>query len=179
MNSCIPNKMTSSRHNLSWFNRSLRRLARSKQRLYNKAKRSGNPRHCHWDDFRSARQRMHKNLKATRDTYVSDYLGKAIEENPKRFWTYINHLKQENPGVADLKANGKVISEGSAKSELLNKHFASVFTKEDVTNIPVVGNDPAPTMGPLIIPTPGVIKQLKLLKQHNMVFPRGFLRNMR
>ena len=40
MDACIPHKMTSSRYNLPWFNRSLRRQSRAKQRLYNKAKRS-------------------------------------------------------------------------------------------------------------------------------------------
>ena len=39
MNACIPHKMTSSHYNLPWFNRSLRRQPRAKQRLYNKAKR--------------------------------------------------------------------------------------------------------------------------------------------
>ena len=46
MDAHIPYKMSSSRHNLPWFNRSLRRQSRAKQRLYNKAKRSGNP--THW-----------------------------------------------------------------------------------------------------------------------------------
>ena len=54
----IPHKMTSSRYSLPWFNRSLRRQSRTKQRLYNKAKKSGNP--VHWNEFRSARKRLQK-----------------------------------------------------------------------------------------------------------------------
>ena len=45
MDACIPHKMTSSRYNLPWFKRSLRRQSRAKQRLYNKAKRSRNQQH--------------------------------------------------------------------------------------------------------------------------------------
>ena len=83
----MPNKLSSSRYILPWFNRSLRRQT-TKQRLYNKAKKSENPEH--WNEFRDARKRLQKNLKSTRETYISDFLGYAIEENPKRVWWYIN-----------------------------------------------------------------------------------------
>lgn len=39
----VPHKITSSRLNLPWFNRSHRRLCRKKQRSYNKAKKSNKP----------------------------------------------------------------------------------------------------------------------------------------
>ena len=83
MDDHIPHKVSSSRYNLPWFNRPMRRQARAKQRLYNKAKKSGNP--THWHQFRAAKKRMHQSLKTARDGYVSDFLGKAIEENPKCF----------------------------------------------------------------------------------------------
>ena len=75
----------------------MKRLARRKQRLYNKAKSSGkqNDRKA----FRVGRKLMHKRLKEARDAYISDYLGEAIEENPKRFWSYIKQLKKEEPGI--------------------------------------------------------------------------------
>ena len=41
MDDHVPHKMTSSRYNLPWFDRTLRRQCRRKQRLYNKAKASG------------------------------------------------------------------------------------------------------------------------------------------
>ena len=108
MDACIPHKMTSSRYNLRWFNRSLRRQSRAKQRLYNKAKRSQNPQH--WSEFRDARKRLHKNLKSAREKYVSDYLGESIKENPKRFWSFVKHLKKDDPGVADFKVDGQIIT---------------------------------------------------------------------
>ena len=39
MDSCIPTKMTTTRHNVPWINRTLIRLTRNKQRLFNKAKK--------------------------------------------------------------------------------------------------------------------------------------------
>ena len=144
---------------VSWFNRSLRRQTRAKKRLYDKAKKSGNP--VHWNEFRAARKRLQKKLKSAREAYISDFLGDAIKENPKRFWSYIKQLKNVDPSVSDFKVDGKIVSDGRAKSEILSKQFSSVFTNEDLTTIPAVGTVPKPAIGPLIITIPGVIKQLQ------------------
>ena len=119
MDACIPHKMTSSRYNLPWFNRSLRRQSRAKQRLYNKAKRSQKK---HWSEFRDARKRLHKKLKSGREGYVSGFLGESIKDNPKRFWPFIKDLKIDDPGVANFKVDGQIISNSETKSDLLNKH---------------------------------------------------------
>ena len=39
MDSCIPHKFTTSRHNVTWLNGSLRRQTRKRRRLYNRAKK--------------------------------------------------------------------------------------------------------------------------------------------
>lgn len=161
MDACMPHKTTSSRHNLPWFNRSLRRESRAKQRLYNKAKRSQNPHH--WSEFCDARKRLHKNLKSAREKYVSDYLGETIKVNPKRFRSFIKHLKKDDPGVADFKVDGQIISDSEMKSDLLNKQLSNVYTKEDLDSLPAVGHSPKPTIGSLIVTLPGVIKQLASL----------------
>lgn len=84
MDSCIPHKFTTSRHNLPWFNRSLRRQTRLKQRLYNRAKKSG--RQSHWNKFKLVRKQLLKNLNRTRNDYLSaDLLGDSIKQNPKAF----------------------------------------------------------------------------------------------
>ena len=105
MDSCIPYKMTSSRYNLPWFNRSLQRQSRAKQRLYNKAKKTGSEHH--WNKFFAARKHMHKNLKLAREEYIGGHLSEAIKVNPKRFWSYIKRLEQENPEIADFEVDGK------------------------------------------------------------------------
>ena len=171
MDTCIPHRMTCLRFNVPWFNRTLRRQTRAKQRLYNKTKKSGNP--TPWNDFRAARKRLHKSLKSARENYTSDYQGESIEENPTHFWSYIKQLKNEDPGLAGFKVHGKIISDGNLKAELLSNHFSSVFTHENLTDIPVVGTDMKPSMGPLTVTVPGVIKQLESLKPHKASGPDG------
>ena len=124
MDTFIPHRTTSSRHNLPWFNRSLKRLVKAKQRLYNKARKSG---HCtDWSKFRAARKHLHSRLKIARNTYVSEYLTEAVANNPKRFWSYIKQVKQDDVGVADLEVDGLNISDGQSKAEILNSLVASL-----------------------------------------------------
>lgn len=162
MNTCIPNKLTSSRYNLPWFNRPLRRLSRAKQRAYNKAKKSGKD--SDWSKYRNMKKSMRNQLKSARDTYISDYLGDAIKENPKRFWLFIKQLNQDDPGVADLEVNNEIIHEAQRKSEILNNYFSSVYTDGNINEIPDVGENPTPGINPLIITVQGVLKQLDSLK---------------
>jgi len=71
---------------------------------------------------------MHKDLKTARYTYISDYLGEAVKDNPKRFWSYIKQLQKDNPGIVDFEINGSIISDNKSKIEISNKQFSRVFT---------------------------------------------------
>ncbi|CAB4015860.1 Hypothetical predicted protein [Paramuricea clavata] len=82
---------------------------------------SGTP--TYWHQFRAARRRLHHDLKTARDIYMSEYLGDAIEENPKRFWSYVKQLKQDNLGVADLEIDGILISDDKLSLKSLISSF--------------------------------------------------------
>lgn len=105
-------------------------------------------------------------MKSVRENYISDYLGEAIVENPKLFWSYIlKQLKNDDPGETDLKGDGKIMRDGNLKAELLSNHFSTVSTQEDLSDILIVGRtDMKPRIGTLTVTVPGVIKQLESLK---------------
>ena len=94
MGKCVPHKMTSSRFNLPWFDRTLRRAVKKKQRLYNKAIKSGKA--SDWEDFREFRRKTHKLIKNNRSTYIRETLGSAIKEEPKILDIYQN-VKARKP----------------------------------------------------------------------------------
>ena len=121
IDNCVPHKTTSSRHNLPWFTRSLRRQTRSKQRPYNKAEKSGNE--SHWAKYRESKRKVHSNLKVARENYVSDFLGGSIKKTPR-----------DDIGISDFEINGKTVSDREHKAQLLSEHFSSVFTQK----IPVI-----------------------------------------
>ena len=73
----------------------------------------------------------------------------------------------------DNKIDNRIIGDGKAKSELLSEQFSSVFTVEDLTDIPVAGRDPKPGISSLTVTIPGVIKQLQSLKPNKASGPDG------
>ncbi|CAB4025778.1 Hypothetical predicted protein, partial [Paramuricea clavata] len=139
--------------------------------LYNKAKKSG--KETDWSKFKTAKKQLSKNLKSARDTYLSGYLTDTMQENPKAFWSYIKRLRQDNPGVEDFKMDNELISDAGLKSEVLSKQFASVFTTENVENIPTPGSNFTLAIGNIVITVKGVEKQLASLDAKKASGPDG------
>ena len=67
-------------------------------------------------------------------------------------------------GVADFEIDGLNISDGQSKAEILNKQFSSVFTEENLINLPEMGNNPTSEIPGLQISSKGNLKQLLSLK---------------
>ena len=63
-------------------------------------------------------------------------LTKELKNNPKVFYNYINSKKCNRDSIGPLKVNGKLIDEDNLIAENLNIFFSSVFTVEDIQNIP-------------------------------------------
>ena len=66
---------------------------------------------------------------------------------------------------------GSIISDNKSKADILNNQFSSVFTQEDLSNIPDIGYDRIPAIDSLSITTNGVAKQLSLLKTNKASGP--------
>ena len=56
----------------------------------------------------------------------------------KHFWSFIRSIKKDNVGTLPLKENGKgeAVHDSKKKTNLLLQHFKSVFTQEDLKNLP-------------------------------------------
>ena len=134
INDHIPQKKLSSRWSLPWLNNSIKRMIRKKQRLYNKAKRTGNA--TDWRNFKIIRKQIKSQLTTAHDEYVADLLSfsKDYSTNKpvptKRFWSYIKSKKSHDVGIGPLKENGVEITDSIGKANLLSQQFQSVFTRE-------------------------------------------------
>ena len=122
MDSCIPNKMTTTRHNVPWTNRTLIRLTRKKQRLFNKAqKKKGNEA---WSRYKSCKKQVTQQMRKARSDYVNNIIESAFQEvDTKPFWKFIRSKRGENIGVAPLKSQGKLFADGRSKAKILNNQF--------------------------------------------------------
>ena len=118
----------------------------------------------------SMRSSFKKNIHASRINYQNfqnkEHLNSFLKKDAKAFWSYIKHLLSESQGIADLKQGDQFQSDSKIKAEILNNQFTSVFTKEDTTNIPSLGNSPYLSIPVLTVSTISVEKQLKRLEPH-------------
>lgn len=58
-----------------------------------------------------------------RQVALLNLLSEAIEENPKRFWTYVKQLRQE----ADLEVEGTIFSDGESKAKIFCRTILFCF----------------------------------------------------
>ena len=66
-------------------------------------------------------------------------VANMIKAKPKAFWEYTNSRLKTKPSIPSLlKPNGTKATSSKDKAETLNEFFSSVFTLEDLHEIPVV-----------------------------------------
>ena len=158
---CVPSKKISGRHKIPWFTKKLKRLARKKQRAYNRAKKSKKDRD--WTIFRSVRKKLQKSEKNAHYDYLKEIIS---EDGNKGLWRYLKSTRKDTCGVSTLIKDGVSGSEPAHKARMLNEQFSSVFTKEDTNSIPDLGPSPYPEMAEIKIGEAGVRKLLKDLNSN-------------
>ena len=70
-------------------------------------------------------------------------------------------MRRDLVGVATLKVGSTIISDSEKKAEALSSQFKSVFTEEDTTDMPSLGNPCTPPMEQIEVSTYGVEKMLQ------------------
>ena len=147
----IPTKTSSGKWNIPWLTPALRKMVRKKQRYYKKAKRTQNEQD--WKRFKTLRKTFKAKLSDAHNKYVLDLLDwpakNQLRATSKKFWSYIRSIRKENTGISVLNSGGTKISDNHQKAELLSSQFKSVFTDEDMTNLPDLDPSSVPDMPPL------------------------------
>jgi hypothetical protein len=113
-----------------------------KQRIYNKAKKSGMQKH--WDHFHTVRKQCTKAANRDHWTHVNNLVDPDEDKTSKNLWSYIKSKKQDSCGVATLKADGNTYTDNKGKAETLSNQFKSVFTQEDTNKLPNKPPSPHP-----------------------------------
>ena len=127
----------------------------------------------HQDDwalyYRLKKECQHECRKA-----YNGYVMSLIDDNnnvSKRMWSYVKSKRTDHCGIAPLKQDEKPLLPQKHKAEILNNYFSSVYTSEDVSNIPTLDYANFPNISPVIIHNEGIINLLSNLKEHKTKGP--------
>ncbi len=131
----VPHRRSSNRDRPPWITQKVRRLIRSRNRLFKKIQQ-------HSTDARRERLKTLKKSiqKASKEAYWTYTESLITEDNKnssnKKLWTFIKHKKTDSIDIAPLKDNGILRDSPKEKAEILNSQFSSVFTTDSPEDFP-------------------------------------------
>src|SRR6202142_4093907 len=90
--------------------------------------------------YKECRNKVNSEIRVAKREYETR-LADKIKEDPKSFYAYVRSRSKVKVKIGPIKDNlGQVVSEDSEMVNIFNEYFSSVFTKEDLINIPKVDN---------------------------------------
>ena len=164
----VPTKKSSTQHHQPWINGKLKRLSRRKRRAWKRAKRSKKSKD--WDRYREVKKQTRRQNRQAYQQYVSSFIQ---EDSSKNLWRYVKSRKFDTTGISALKKDGITYCESTAKADVLNEQFCSVFTEEDIANMPSFETSHHPDMPDIQIQEDGVRKLLHGLNPKKAAGPDG------
>ena len=123
-----------------------------------------------WLRHKALKKETQKTCRVTHDNYTNNMLTND-NKNPKRFWNFIKSRKKDSTGVAPLKKEGLTFSDSLNKANIMGDQFCSVFTQEDMSELPDLGQSRTPSVHPIKVNIKGVLKFLKDIKPHKATGP--------
>ena len=169
MNQFTPFKYSSKRYSLPWITKDINRINK-KQRLYNKAKKF--QRETDGTSFRKYRKATQKKIQSEYWKYLAHIIDPEQDKEKQSFWHYIKSLNKDSTGISPLKDKGILHTDSKSKADILSNQFQSVFTNENLTNLPQLPNQNlSPQMPPIHITVRGIEKLLKELKPNKAQCP--------
>ena len=130
---CVPMRRRRNAHRPLWMSTNAMRIVRKKRRLWKVYKTSSD-----YEDYMAykAVEKKVKNTVRRAKKAFEKKIAKNVKKNPKEFYAYLKLHTSNRESVGPLKANGATINDSGQMANVLNDFFTTMFTKEDLTNIP-------------------------------------------
>ena len=127
-----------------WLNNEVYRLIKEKHKSWNKYRRTRLA--DDWNIYVSIGNRTTYIIRTSKKEYERK-IAKGMKANPKCFWNMVREKTKVKTGVSDLETkDGEKITEIDKKAKCFNDYFVSVFTKENLVNIPTFDDKPFGTI---------------------------------
>ena len=157
----IPQKKITSRWNLPWMTTEIKRLCRKKKRAWDAGRHNRNS-HS-WKRNIKLSKLVKDAIQESHRTYVDNILNVSINDNPKKFYSYIKQKKSGQSNIPALRLDGNLLSDPTEVAEALNSQYTSQFTREHDGHLPDIDGEPVFPMPDIEFTAPGIEKLLNNL----------------
>ena len=159
----VPHRTVRTRNCLPWITKPIKKDMKKRKLLYDKAKASNL--HRDWEAYRRVKNEINVKLKEAHNMYYSRLFDDSFNCNRRQFWKYIRARRQNDHSIPTLYVNDQPINSPKDKSDALNNHFISVFTKEDLSKVPNIEDVEVtiPNISPIIFTQSGIQHLLSTL----------------
>ena len=165
----IPKIRRRQNNNHQWTTKIVKRLVRQKQRRYNTYMQTRSP--SDYDRYKATEKECKKAVRRAKKKFEAKI---ATNGNKRPFNSYIKSKTKSRVNVGPLKQGTDLITDNFEMAKILNNQFSSVFSNEDLVNIP---DCPDNSKGNMIHDTvfnpDNVLKKIKSLKVSSSSGPDG------
>ena len=134
----VPKSKVKSKKQPFWLNKNCSKLIKKKYHFFKRFKASKLSDDYH--KYAEARNKVKKEIRLAVKEHEKK-ISSECKKNVKPFWKYVNSKLKRTTGIPNLlKPDKTLTTSDEEKANVLNDFFSSVFTKEDLSDIPIVNN---------------------------------------
>ena len=130
---CVPMRRRRNPNRPLWMTANAMRVVRKKRRLWKKYKTTSD--YADYMSYKAIEKKVKGTIRRAKKT-LERKIAKNAKKNPKEFYAYLKSCTANRETVGPLKENGTTINDDEQMTNVLNTFFTSVFTREDLSNIP-------------------------------------------
>ena len=171
-NQHVPKKNFCSSKKPPWINKDILTLINKKKRQWKKFKYSNLQEDL--QNYKATEKLLKKGIRNSKKNYERK-LASDAKNNPKNFYSYLKSKSSNKETIGPLiKVDGNETKNDTEVAQTLNDFFATVFTEENLENMPVLENvQPDNPMSEVIFTTEKVVKKIDKLKLKSAPGPEG------
>ena len=145
-----------------WLTREIVRLLRQKKQAWKKYKRDMSM--TNRNEYEAMSKKVKKSIQRAK-TGMEKKLAHSNDDNGRKFRNYIKTRTRLKPKVGPLVTReGKMVTESIEMANELNNYFGSVFTRENVTQVPKKHVETNRTMQEVIITEEKIVEKIIKLR---------------